>query len=315
MAWYGDWQNLVLAGSCALNAVFVYSFVKKTFAFPFKAAPDAPKESKMTDTVACYVMPGSSHCVSASPFSTKVILYCRLAGLPHTVDKPSWTKNPKGKIPYIIHGGHLIGDSQLIIRYLENTFDIAASSKVSAEKFGAQNPFVPFKDLDEKSKSMSEAVRLLCETEIYWAGVSSRWLGSAGIARSESEWKTTVSAYFSDIPGVIRGLIARMLRVNVTESCWRYGLARHSPADQLYLATRALRSLSTLLGDKPFFLGAFPSECDTIAYAIIECMMDTTWSNPLAALVLQDPSLQNLVDYAHRVRKQYLGDLFVEKKD
>jgi glutathione S-transferase len=69
---------------------------------------------------------------NGSPYCMKVENYLRIAKIPYekklTVDLKS---APKKRLPYIIHNGNKIADSQVIIPYLQNTFGI--KSDLSAE--------------------------------------------------------------------------------------------------------------------------------------------------------------------------------------
>ena len=85
------------------------------------------------------------------------------------------------------------------------------------------------------------------------------------------------------------------------------GFARHSPADQLYFGKRAFKTLSTVLGEKPYFLGDFPSEADCIVFGVIEGSLNPTWTSPLADYVKDD--CQNLIAYAKRIRAKYFSDV------
>jgi glutathione S-transferase len=54
-----------------------------------------------------------------SPFCVKLELWLKLAGIPYTVQYQVMPgKAPKKKIPYIVEGGRMMGDSTLIIEHL-----------------------------------------------------------------------------------------------------------------------------------------------------------------------------------------------------
>jgi glutathione S-transferase len=59
----------------------------------------------------------------------------------------------KGKVPFAVHAGRVIEDSQFIIRYLENTFDVASMAKKVPAMFQSKwKPFVCYELLDDKQK-------------------------------------------------------------------------------------------------------------------------------------------------------------------
>lgn len=204
----GDWRNPTIAASVIIIVAQTYKLYKDTFVFPFKRALDVPEvaeSSSKSDAIELYVLGGDPNAISASPFSAKIVLFCRLTGIPHTTHEPNMGKNPKGKAPYAVHGETLISDSQLIIRYLENTFDIT--------RMAPSSKFRPYDALSDDQKATCNIVRSLCDGDLYWATVSARWLGAAGLTKTESNWDTTVRTYFGKIPGALRGIITAMIRV------------------------------------------------------------------------------------------------------
>lgn len=229
-------------------AQLVYS-IKKTFTLPQISVEDTPQRGVTTAPISFFSLPGSCETIASSGFCTKLNLYLRMAGVAHTIAEADFTKAPKGKVPYITHDGKTFADSQLIIRYVENTFDISSMSKTAASHFSTP-AFIPYSSLSKQQQAICDAVRHLCEGEIYWAIISIRWLGARGICKAESAWHASIQHYFADIPALLRGVITAMIRVDVCRNATGQGLARHSPNDQLYLACRDVTSLSVLLGDQ-----------------------------------------------------------------
>jgi len=309
-------DDLLIANYFAILLFFLLLFlcfqcVKKVFAFPLTRAEDTPSPGESNDEIVhLFLFPGNHSTVSSSPFSTKLSLFCRMTGVPHTTQAADFGSNPKGKVPFARHGGKLIPDSQLIIRYLEKTFDLRKMAMaVQAEnKVVLNKPFVSYSDLCPSDQALCDFLRITCECEIYWAVVSIRWLGAAGITEKELSWQTTMQLYFSEIPALMRGIICKMIRVIIANDAKGQGFARHSPADQLYLAKRAVKALSTTLGHKEFFLGDFPTEADCIVFGTVQGLADNdTWPNPLSEFVHSDTP--NLIQYANRIKQNFFGDI------
>jgi len=300
--------------STSLCALFIFYFVKSTFFLDRKTTADVPKECSPDDykkVVEVYLFKGPGISLSGSPFSTKLSTYLRLTGIPHTVQEADFEKAPKSKVPYIKHGDTFFGDSQLIIRYIENSFDVKSMAAEAADELGLKHkPFVPYNNLKPKDRAMSDLIRLTCEGELYWSLSIIRWGGEHGMGRREELWEMTKQCYFDKIPSPIRNIITRMIRVNVLRDAWGQGLIRHSPSDQLYLTKRALQSLSSLLGDKYFFLGAYPAECDCIAFGTLDCFLDDSrWPNEVTDFI--NSECTNLVDYVARIRSSVFPDVKV----
>jgi glutathione S-transferase len=304
-------QLFLNENNCALSCLITTSIISvcsliliyqiyKIFHYPGKIETDTLdycSSDKMTNDskVYAFVFKGSGKSISSSPFSVKLSSYLRLTGIPHVIKEADVMKAPKGKVPYIKHHEACIGDSQLILRYLENTFDVAAMSK--ANKTG----FIPYSDLSSTDKALCEMIRLTCEGQLYWALVSIRWLGFAGVSGLESNWHATVASYFDAIPSIIRSAFTSMIRVSVYNDSRSFGLSRHSAKDQCYLIFRALDALSATLGTKQYFLGDFPAECDCIAFGTLQGLCeDDLWPNPISSYIRTD--CPNLLDFNNRMR-------------
>ena len=229
-------------------------------------------------------------------------------GIPHEIKEADYDKAPKSKIPYIEHDGNVLGDSQLIIRYLENTFNVSKMSGLD----GTKNPFVPFAKLSAADKARSELIRILCEQDLYWGILLLRWGGKAGICKDEKAWYGTAENFFDAIPAAIRGIITSMIRVDVFRDARGQGLIRHSPDDQLYLMKRSVDTLSTSLGNQTY-IGASPSECDCIAFGTIDCLLDDShWPNELTDYLREN--CPNLVRYHRAIRHSVFEDMAVGDK-
>lgn len=304
--------SAVAVGAITLCLLQASYFIKSTFFVPNKHVADVPCKCRSEDgykeSVTAYVFDGPGAGISGSQFSTKLAMYLRLAGIPHKIKLAQFEKAPKGKTPYIEHDGATFGDTQLIIRYLENTFDLSKMAANVAKENGTTHAFVPFYALAPQDQAMSDLIRLMCEGELYWAAGLIRWGGEFGIGQDEKHWRTTCEMYFKMIPAFIRGILTSMIRVSFLRDAWGQGLVRHSPNDQLYLAQRALKSLSTILGKKMFLLGESPSECDCCAFGCLEaCLEDALWPSALSEYVRNE--CPNLVEYVTRVRALAFPDV------
>lgn len=303
-----QWQIGLVTAVVIPLAWSVYDATYKHFNMPKEIESDCPTKSDTawSKVVNCYVFPGSAKVISTSPFTTKFITYLRLAGIPHNLIISDPQVAPKGKSPYIEHDGKIVSDSELTIRYLENTFNVEDMSKEAAKhlKFSSSRTvFVPFAKLSASEQAISDLVRLACEGELYWALVSTRWLGAYGLSRTEQNWTNTVNLYFNAIPAAMRSLITEMIRVKVYNNARGQGLTRHSAADQIYLAGKALRAVSAVLGDKKYLLGDDKlCEGDCALFGVMQCILDDShWVCPLVEEVVKR-DCPNLIAYEQRMR-------------
>lgn len=237
-------------------------------------------------------------------------MYLRLSGIPHTVAVADMQKAPKSKVPYMEHGETTVGDSQLIIRYLENTYNVKKTAVAASAQYALTpaHAFVPFDNLSPTQQAKSDLIRLTCEGELYWATISFRWGGEFGMSRDEGNWVTSVREYFSDIPAIIRPVLVRFIRGSVLRDAYGQGFCRHSAEDQIYLAKRAISALSVMLGTGPFFLGKAPAECDCIAYGSLEQLLsDHLWKIDLADYIRKE--CPNLVEFRELVQSTVFSDV------
>ncbi len=279
---------------------------------PIRKPADVPLRADAPDgelKVFLFSSPGERK-VSGSPASVKLSTYLRLAGIPHTVHEAKFEDAPKSKVPYVRHGSQFFGDSQLIIRYIENTYDVSKSALAAAKEYALAKGFVPFASLTKEQQAQSDMIRLLCEADLYWVTVSMRWAGELGVAKSDSAWRITVQRYFNALPSLIRFVLVPMIKVNLLRDAWGQGFFRHSPNDQVYLAKRGLSALSTLLGNKEYILGKFPSECDCAVFGSLNSglIADSIWPvNEIQQFIIEE--CPNLVDYERRLRQTLFPDM------
>lgn len=300
------WMVASLVLALIVTVMMVKTYRRITF-MPKSVPRDMPTRSLSADDgkgLVAYVFAGNERCMTFSPYSTKLLTYLRLAHIPHRVQYAEYDKAPKNKVPYVLHNGNLVGDTQLIIRYLENTLDVA---KIADKGASGKRTLVPFAGLTSEQQALSDVVRLTCEGELYWALVSMRWYGAAGLARDEGLWQTTSAMFFAGIPSLLRPLIVKIIRATSFRDAWGHGFARHSPGDQWYLASRAVRALSALLGDKDYFLGDIICEGDCAVFGLLQCLLeDTTWPNEFTAFIRKE--CPNLVRFVERIQALAFAD-------
>jgi glutathione S-transferase len=110
--------------------------------------------------VKAYHLPGAWGLPSFSPFCLKLGAFLRLAKIEHeAISVGAPFAGPKRKAPWIEHEGRTIGDSSLIIAYLNERFGLDLNSR-----------------LDARQKGVAVAIQRLTEENLYWAMVYDRWV-------------------------------------------------------------------------------------------------------------------------------------------
>lgn len=216
---------------------------------------------------------------NASPFCMKLETYLRMANLPHQiVYEDQLDKAPKGKMPYIVDQGKKIGDSNLIVEYLTETYGDRTDSHLSPSDRG-----------------ISLAMRRMIDENLYWCLVYSRWI-------DEPNWAMTRSAYFGKLPPVLKQILPGVLRKGVRKSLEHHGMGKHT-ADEIYaIGNRDLIALSGFLSDKQFFFGNEPTLLDAAAYAMVLNLIKDPMVSPIATQARQ---LDNLVAFCDRMTARF----------
>jgi glutathione S-transferase len=88
------------------------------FVFLEDAMPDT------TDAIRIYSFPPAFGLPTTGPFTLKLLMALRMAGLPYQLCPGELQKGPKRKIPWIEVGTTVMADSALILRWLEETRDV-----------------------------------------------------------------------------------------------------------------------------------------------------------------------------------------------
>ena len=77
-----------------------------------------------TDTIHIYSFPPAYGLPTNGPFSLKLMMALRMAGIPYELSVGDLQKSPKRKIPWIEAGGTVMGDSALVLSWLAATRDV-----------------------------------------------------------------------------------------------------------------------------------------------------------------------------------------------
>jgi glutathione S-transferase len=217
--------------------------------------------------------------INASPFCLKLETYLRMADLPYKVTSEDMLdKAPKGKMPYIDDAGKKIGDSNLVIEYLIQTYGDRTDGHLSPSDRG-----------------ISLAMRRLIDENLYWCLVYSRWI-------DEANWAVTRSTYFGNLPPVVKQILPGVLRKKTLKSLEGHGLGKHTPEEIYAIGSRDLIALSGFLSGKPFFFGDQPTVLDAAAYGIVRNLLEVPIVSPLNA---QAKQLDNLVAFSHRMTDRF----------
>ncbi len=189
-------------------------------------------------------------------------------------------RGPKGKLPWIEHEGKKIGDSGLIIEYLE-------------KRLGCD----PDAGLSVVERATSRALRRLVEENLYWTMVYDRWI-------VVENWPVARAVILGMVPPPVRQVMAPIARRGVRRQLEAHGIGRHS-RDEIHAIGRAdVASLAEFLADKPFLMGEKATQIDAVAYGVLANIAYVPIESPVKDEV---KGRANLVGYLERIRGQYFA--------
>jgi len=215
-----------------------------------------------------------------SPFCIKLESYLRMVGLPYEVKPADLRKSPKGKVPYVDIDGKLMGDSGFIIEYLKRKHGDPLDAKLTAEQM-----------------AIGHTVRRMLEESTYWQIIYLRWVDEEG-------WRAYVPVIETMLPVVLGNVMLPVLRRKIFKYLHAQGTGRHTLDEVQALAKADISALSTLLGDKPFLLGASPTSFDATVYAFLVGIIAFPVDSDLKQHTL---SQGNLVEYCARFKSRFFA--------
>jgi len=233
--------------------------------------------------VVVHQLPGAWGLQSISPFCLKLDLYLKLAEIPYeVVIEGAPFKGPKRKAPWIEHDGRVIGDSSLIIDYLNRTFDVDLDA-----------------GLTPAQRATARAMRAMIDENLYWVVIYERWIDRDNFA----SFRHTV---LGAVPLPLRLLVAPLARRGVRRQFVGQGMGRHTPQEIAAIGARDIDALSGWLGDGEYMMGDAPSEIDAAAFG----MLANIWYAPIEGdLKRHLTARENLVRYVERIQAQYYASL------
>lgn len=217
-----------------------------------------------------------------SPFCLKLETWLRLAGLKYEnkfVMNPA--KSPKGKLPIIKLDGQTYTDSELIIDFLKQQYQITLDDHLSPEQL-----------------AQHYADEILFTERLAWLMVYFRWQDDEG-------WARTRPLFFRGIPFPMNHLVAGMVRKRTIKTLYGQGLGRHSKQELLQMADKTLSNIASILGDNLFFGGEKPATVDASAFGCLANIILSGLDIELRNIAAEHP---NIHAYCMRIKEQFYSD-------
>lgn len=215
-----------------------------------------------------------------SQFVLKVETYLRMADIEFQTKSLGigFAENaPKGKLPYIEHGGTRIADSSFIIDYLKEQFGDPLDGALSAA-----------------DQAKGHIIKRMIEEHIWWVMARERW------------WSPE-NPYW-DTPGLLKELERadfEAAREDSQRKCIEHGVGAFTDDELDKRGRQDLAALSTLLGQQPYVLGDQPSSVDATVYAFLWQILHAPYASQLKDAAGEQ---ENLVAYSQRISDKWFAD-------
>ncbi len=213
-----------------------------------------------------------------SPFCMKALVLLKMAGLEFRTRTADLRKAPKGKGPYMDDNGTMVPDSTFIRMHLETKYGIDFDEGLS-----------------DSERGIAWAFEKLCEDNLYFAILHSRWI-------NDDNFNAGPAKFFETVPAPMRPIIISVVRRKIKRDLKGHGFGRHSEAEVVSLATRGIDSIAAFMGEKPYLMGNRPCGADAILFATIAGLLCDIFDTPLISATSRHA---NLVAYRNRLMDQY----------
>jgi glutathione S-transferase len=212
---------------------------------------------------------------------TKAATLLRIAGLPYQTDTKGFLKAPRGKLPYIRDGDTVISDSTMIRFHIEQCYNFDFDQWLTTQE-----------------RAVAWAADKLCEDHLYWLMVHARWIEGSNFERGPAR-------FFKAVPVPVRPLIKWIVRRKMRSGLHGQGTGRYTEAERTLLADRAFSTISTILGERRYFMGDKPCSADATVFAFVSGSLCPVFET---ALCKKASAYPNLVSYCERLAQEYFPD-------
>ena len=216
-----------------------------------------------------------------SPFCMKLECFLRMAKLEYSAETVTTTgQSPKGKCPYIEDDGQKLGDSELIMDYLEQKYTVKLDAELSTEQ-----------------KAYSRAIQGMLDDRLYWCAVYSRW-------QDDRNWPKVRELFFGSLPFPINKIVPKIARKSIIRQIYGQGMGRHSEEDIYAIGCADIAAIADILGTKDYIHGNKATRIDACVFSYIANLLLAPFDSPLGD---ETQKHDNLKAYSERMMNAYFS--------
>jgi hypothetical protein len=210
-----------------------------------------------------------------------------MAGVEYEKPPLEFEKAPKRKIPYIIEGDLVMGDSTLIIERLRQTRGIDLDSQLAP-----------------RDRAISTAFRRMIKENTYWAIYTVRY----SVPENWASYRETIADILAPGAGAdIREAVGNQIKAGIDSDAQGHGWGRHNLEETALLTRQDLEAVSILLGDNEWMMGGDePTTIDATVFGYIGNLLESSFTD---AITTHAQSLSNVVALCDRVRARCFPEL------
>ncbi len=213
-----------------------------------------------------------------SPYVTKSEVHLKMAKLPYRKERSMPQQGPKGKVPFIHDEAAIVPDSTFIRAHIEKKYGVDLDAGLS-----------------DGERALAWTIERVLEDHLQWASSHCRWVLKENFAKGPAH-------FFDGAPEEAREQLRADLYGRVADTMYRQGIGRHSDEEIAELGARSLTALSTLLGDKPYFMGERATAVDATAFGVLAGVLTPFFDSGLRRAAERH---RNLVQFVDRMMREY----------
>jgi len=212
-----------------------------------------------------------------NPFGLKVDTFLRLTRIDYQAEHIMNTSQaPRGQLPYLKDGEKIVSDSNQMIGYLIETYQITIDE-----------------DLTEEQKSLSFLIKRMLDEHLYWVMSYSRW-------QDERFWPLFRDEFLRRFPEVSASDLEQPRNYN-KEKYQVQGIGRYEQEDVYQAGIDDLEAIAFFLGKQDFIFGSKIHSLDACIYGFLANIYYFEIDTPLKQYL---ESTKTLAPYCERIRKQ-----------